>query len=200
MMKMKISYLLSCCLIILPLILTACPANDSPEPETGLTDEQIEALQSELAERGGCNVDNIEAAAAVFGFPVAIPQYLPEGFYRQENIMLSQLGGGLPAEMRHDDMPKMVDTFYFWEEDEKVMLFIEQSEGNPGMANSEPIQLCGGPGEKGYQPADPKRMYPSEILTLGAQIGDYHFSMYATLAGPLDEAEIEKIFCSIKYD
>jgi hypothetical protein len=198
MVKNKLLYLICGCLMVILLTLVACtePAPAEPEP----TDEEIAAAKAELEERGGCSVFSLKAAEAVVGFPVGVPQYIPDGFYRQERINLSQLGGGLPAEMKHDDMPRMVDTFYFWEEDEKVMFFIEQSEGNPGMANSEPIQLCGGPGEKGYQPADPKRMYPSEILNLGAQIGDYHFFMYATLAGPLDEEEITKIFCSIEYD
>jgi hypothetical protein len=197
-MKVRISCLLSCCLIIIPLVLAAC--SDTTPAEPPLTDEQIQAIKDELAERGGSSVFTLEAAAAVAGFPVAVPRYIPDGFYRQERIVINQLGGGLPAEMRHDNSPTMVDTYYFWEEDEKVMFFIEQSNGNPGMANAEPTQLCGGPGEKGYQPADPRRKYPSEILNIGTRIGDYHFFMYATLAGPLDEETIEKILCSVKYD
>jgi hypothetical protein len=198
MSKNKSLYLICGCLIIILLNLVACtePAPTEPEP----TDEEIAAATAELAERGGTSVLTLKAAEAVVGFPVGVPQYIPDDFYRQDNIMISQLGGGLPPEMKHDDMPRMVDTQYYWGEDEKVGFFIEQSEGNPSMGNSEPTQLCGGPGEKGYQSADPRRMYPSKILNLGAQIGDYHFFMYATLAGPLDEAEIEKIFCSIEYD
>jgi len=193
-MKAKISYLLCCCLIMTSLTLTACtePAPEKP----ALTDAEIEALKDELAEKGNASVFTVAAAEAVIGFPVGVPQYIPDGFHRQERINLSQLGGGLPEGTKHDDMPMMVDTFYYWDEDEKVLFFIEQSNGNPSMAGAEPIELCGGPGEKGYQPADPRRMYPSEILNLGTRIGDYHFSMYATLAGPLDEEEIEKILCS----
>ncbi len=195
---MKILYLLSCFLIIIPLILTAC--SDPTPAEPALTEEEIAAVKAELDERGGSSVFTLEAAEAVVGFPVGVPQHIPDGFHRQERIVLSKLGGGLPAEMKHGDLPTMVDTFYFWEEDEKVMFYIQQSNGNPSMAGAEPIELCGGPGEKGYQPADPRRKYPSEILNLGARIGDYYFFMYATLAGPLDEEEIEKIFCSIEYD
>jgi hypothetical protein len=196
MMK-RILYLLLGCLIIVPLILTACsePAPAEPAP----TEAEILAIKDEIAERGSGSAFTLAAAEAAAGFPIGVPQYLPDGFYRQERIVINQLGGGLPAEMQHGNRPIMVDTYYLSEADENIMFFIEQSNGNPGIAGAEPVQLCGGEGERGYQPADPKRKYPSEILTLGRRIGDYHFLVYATLAGPLDEAEIEKIFCSIEY-
>lgn len=190
-------YLFLSCLILAPLILTTCSEPRPAEPAP--TEAEIQAAKDELAERGSSSVFTLAAAEAVAGFPVGVPQYIPEGFYRQERIVINQLGGGLPAEMQHGNRPIMVDTFYFWEEDEQVMFFIEQSNGNPSMANAEPTQLCGGTGEKGYQPADPQRKYPSENLNLGMRIGDYHFIMYATLADPLDEEEIEKIFCTIEY-
>lgn len=196
-MKRKRLYLFSGCLIIISLMLTAC---DSGPEEPALTDEEIATVKAELAERGGTSVLTVEDAEAVIGFSVGVPRYIPDGFHRQERIVINKLGGGLPAEIRHDDSPTLIDTNYFWEGDEKVMFFIEQSNGNPSMANAEPTQLCGGPGEKAYDQADPQHKYPSEILNLGKRIGDYYFFMYATLAGPLDEEEIEKIFCSIEYD
>jgi hypothetical protein len=196
-MKRKTLCLLFGCLIIIPLVLTAC-SNAATEPV--LSDAEIQALKEELAERGSCNVETLAVAAAVAGFPIATPDYIPDGFYRQDNIIINQLGGGLPEEMKPKSGPIMVDTFYFWEEDEEVMFFIEQSNGNPGIANAEPTPLCGGPGEKGYEPADPQRKYPSEILTLSTRIGDHHFFIWATLAGPLDEEKMEKIFCSLEYD
>ncbi len=197
-MKRKMLYLFSGCLIIIPLMLTACSGNGTEEP--GLTDEQIEALKAELAERGGSSVFTLEAAEAVVGFPVAVPQYIPEGFYRQERIMLSQLGSGLPEEMRHGDPVNIVDMFYFLKEDEQVMFSIHQSLGKAGIAGGEPAEICGVQGDKKYLPADPRRKYPSEILTLAIQKDGYSFSIYATLAGPLDEEKIEKILCSMRYD
>jgi hypothetical protein len=190
-------YMFLGCLVIAPIILTACSEPSPAEPAP--TEAEIQAAKDELAERGSSNVLTLAAAEAVAGFPIAEPGYIPEGFHRQERIVLNQLGGGLPAEMQHGNRPIMVDTFYFCEDDEEVMFYIEQSNGNPSIAGAEPAQLCGGTGEKGYQPADPLRKYPSGILTLGMHIGDYHFLIYATLAGPLDEAEIEKVFCSIEY-
>lgn len=197
-MRLKWSYLLLSGMIILSLALTACTAKDSPGPE--ITDEQIAAVKAELAERGGSNVDTLALAEAVVGFPVALPQYIPDGFCRQENIILSQLGGGLPKEMRHGDPVNMIDMFYFLEEDEQVMFSIHESLGTAGIGGGEPAEICGVQGEKQYLPADPRRKYPSEILILAIHKDGYSFSIYATLAGPLDEETIEKILCSMEYD
>jgi hypothetical protein len=164
----RILYLFLGCLISALMIPTACskPSPDEPVP----TEAEIQAIKDEISERGGSSVFTLAAAEAVVGFHIGVPQYVPEGFYRQERITISQLGGGLPAEMQHGNRPIMVDTFYFSEEDEKVMFYIEQSNGNPSIAGAEPARLCGGTGEKGHQPADPQRKYPSEILTLGMRI------------------------------
>lgn len=191
-------YLFLSCLIIAAPILTACSEPSAVEP--ALTEAEIQAVKDEMAQRGSSSVFSLAAAEAVVGFPIAVPRHIPDGFYRQERIVINQLGAGLPAEMQHGDRPFMVDTFYFWEEDENVMFFIEQSSGSPSIAGAEPTQLCGGTGEKGYQPADPRRKYPSEIIALGTRIGDYHFIMSATLTGPLDEEELQKILCSMEYN
>ena len=196
-MKRKMLYLFSGCLIIISLMLTGC---DSGLEEPALTDEEIATVKAELAERGGSSVFTLEAAEAVVGFPVAVPQYIPDGFYRQEMIMLSQLGAGLPEEMKHGKPVNIVDIFYFLEEDEQVMFSIHQSLGKAGIGGGEPAEVCGVQGEKKLLPADPRRKYPSEILTLAIQKDGYTFSIYATLAGPLDEAEIEKIVCSVGHD
>jgi len=199
-MKIKILFLLSYCLVFCFLFLTNCSNTVSEEPETGLTDEQIQSLKDELGERGSCFVETLAAASDVAGFPVAIPGYIPEGFNRQERIVLSQLGSGLPAEMKREDHVNIVDTNSFWQEDEKVMFSIQQSQGKAGIAGGEPVWVCGIQGEKKYLPADSRRMYPSEILTLAIQKDGYSFAMYATLAGPLDEETIEKILCSMGND
>jgi hypothetical protein len=199
-LKVKLPYLLSGCLIILFLSLTACSAKDSQEAEPALTDAEIEALKAELAEKGGCSVETLGAAEAIVRFPVATPGYVPEGFNRQERIMISQLGAGLPEEMKHGEPVNIVNVFYFFQEDETVMFSTQQSRGKAGIGGSEPAEVCGIQGEKKYLPADPRRIYPSEILTLAIQKDGYSFSMYATLAGPLDEEKIEKILCSMEFE
>jgi hypothetical protein len=173
---------------------TGTPVVD--DARQGMTQEAIRMWE----ERGVANVDTIERASALAGFKAEIPGYIPDGFSRQNNIMVTRLGGGLPEGMKPAFSAIIVETFYFLEGDDTVMFSIQQSNGKASIAGGQPAEICGQEGEKQYLPADPRRKYPSEILTLTVRKGGYSFSIYATLAGHLDEVAIEKILCSVSAD
>jgi hypothetical protein len=162
----------------------------------GLTDEEVQRWE----EQGTANVDTLEKASALAGFKVATPDYIPSGFSRQKNIIVNRLGGGLPEGLRPAHSAIIVQTFYFMKEDDSIIFFIQQTDGKMGIGGGEPAVVCGHQGEKQNLPADPRRKYTSEILILATEINGVHFSIYATLAGPLDEATIEKILCSVNPD
>ena len=154
-------------------------------------------LQQELEEVGFCTVTTLAIAEAVAGFKVAVPSFIPDDFHRQENINISQLGGGLPEELRTPDGPITVETFYFLEEDDDVLLYFRQTLGNVGLGGGEAVVLCGLQCERTYSEADSQRRPPGPILTLSCQKDDTTYAIFATVAGPLDEAMIEQIFCSL---
>ncbi len=198
-MKILLSLLTMVFIMAVP-FLTACDVitgnmafSGSDTSSAGLTDEEVQLWES----KGTANVDTLERASALAGFKVVTPDYIPEGFSRQKNIILNQLGGGLPEGMKPAHSAIIVQTFYFLKGNDSVIFFIQQTDGKMGIGGGEPAVVCGVPGEKQYLPADPRRKYPSEILILSAEINGVYFSIYATLAGPLDEETIEKILCSV---
>jgi hypothetical protein len=162
----------------------------------GMTPEEVQQWE----ERGSANVDTLEAASVLAGYKVLTPAYIPNGFYRQKNIIVTNLGGGLPEGMKPKFSMIIVETIYFLKGNDTVMFDVRQSNGKEGLGGGQPAEICGMQGEKQYLPADPQRKYPGRILVLEIQKNGYSFSIYATLAGPLDEATIEKIFCSVNPD
>jgi hypothetical protein len=177
-MKGRITCLLASCLFILFLILTACTSPASEEPEPTLTEAekpQLEQMEKELAERGVLNVSTLEEAAEIAGFPLATPAFIPEGFRRNSQIMISQLGAGLPEGMG-GSRPKYIDIMWMWEEDSSVWFMLTQ-------------------GEKEFQ------VSPStDRFSLGWNDGNLYYGLSGTLAGPLNEDVLNQIAGSVGTD
>ncbi len=202
-MKGRITCLLAGCLFILSLMTTACasPAPDEPEPTLDEAEKpQLEQMEKELAERGVLNVSTLEEAAEIAGFSVATPAYVPEGFYRGSNIMVTQLGGGLPEDMKPKFTAINVEMSYYWQEDDSVMFMLTQTKHKFGIGGSEPTEICGGQGERKFQEADPQRRNPNPVLTLGWENDGRYYNITGILAGLLDEETLEKIACSVGTD
>jgi len=202
-MKERITCLLASCLLILFLILTACssPTPEEPEPASDEAEkQQLEQMEKEMAERGIWNVNTLDEASRIAGFPVATPAYIPEGFHRGSNIMVTQLGGGLPEDMKPKFSAINVEISYYCQEDDSVGFMLTQTKHKFGIGGSEPTEICGGQGERKFQEADPQRRNPNPVLTLGWENDGRYYNITGTLADPLDEDTLEKIACSVGTD
>jgi hypothetical protein len=186
--RRKLPGLLASCVAALSLVLTACSSPAPEEPEPTLT----------AREQGVWNVATLEEASQIAGFPVATPAYLPEGFYRGSNIMVSQPGAGLPEDIKPKFSNMIVEQFYYYQGDDSVMFILTQTQHKSGIGGSEPTEICGRPAERAYQEANPQRKYPSPMLTLGWENDGSYYQITGTLVGPLDEATLEKIACSVE--
>jgi hypothetical protein len=113
--------------------------------------------------------------AEIAGFPVAIPAYLPEGFRRNSQIMISQLGAGLPEGMG-GSRPKYIEIMWMWEEDSSVWFMLTQ-------------------GEKEFQVSPSTDRY-----SLGWNDGNRYYGLSGTLAGPLNEEVLNQIAGSVGTD
>jgi len=179
-------------LIVVSLALAACNGASTTEP--GLSDEEIAALKAELGEKGGLNVATLAVAEAIAGFAVAVPSYLPEGFNRQENIMITQLGARLPEDMKPSYQPITVQTFYSTEGDDGGMIIIDQTPAEMELGGGQSAEICGRQVERKYTEADPQS---GAKLSLLARQDGITYIITAILGGPLDEAAVEAIFCSL---
>ena len=71
-------------------------------------------------------VNTIEEASLIAGYEVAEPYFIPNNFYRNKSIILSQRGAGLPGFIEAD-FPVEVQQMWFWEEDDSVYFLILQT-------------------------------------------------------------------------
>ena len=197
---LRITYFLAVCLFILFLMTAACTSPAPEEPEPTLTETEKQQLDEQMAVQGGCNVDTLDKASYLAGFPVATPVYVPEDFYRRSNIMVTQLGGGLPEDMKPKFTAINVEISYYCQEDDSVGFMLTQTKHKVGIGGSEPTEICGGQGERKFQEADPQRRNPNPVLTLGWENDGRYYSITGTLAGSLDEETLEKIACSVGSD
>lgn len=198
-MKGKILSLLVGCLV-LSLILIACSSPAPEEQKPTQTEEQLEQMEKELAEKGIWNVDTLEEASQIAGFTVATPAYLPEGFSLGSNIMVTQLGGGLPEEIRPKFTAVIVEQFYYYREDDSVMFMLQQTQHKTGLGGGEPVDICGHQGIRHYHEANPQRINPNPLLSFAWENNGNYYQIMGTLADPLDEATLEKIACSVGTD
>lgn len=211
---MKSKYLcLAITFLALSLALTSC-APEEPEvsattsvssPETsptspeetsyaglGLTEEEIRMLE----ERGVANVDSVEVASKIAGFEVVVPAYVPEGF-SPGKFSISISGAGLPESMKPKFNNTKVQQTYTYQEDKKVGILLIQSPHKFGIGHGEPAEICGQTGEKAFTKADPDNGQPYDTVTLGWEKDGITYALTGMLGGTLDEAEMEKIACSI---
>ncbi len=182
-------------LILLPLALAACNGESTTEP--ALSDEELAALQAELDETGGLNVSTLAVAEAVAGFAVTLPSYLPDGVSRQENIIITKRGARLPEDFKPSYQPITVQTFYSTEGDDGGMIIIDQTPAETELGGGQPAELCGLQVERKYMKADPNAPPLHATLSLLLRQDGMTYIMTAVLGGPLDEAAVEAIFCSL---
>ncbi len=195
------------------LVLFACGPQDSEPPEAtqpsdngisvtpsgetdyaglGLTEDEIRMLE----ERGIANVDSAEVASKITGFEVAVPAYVPDGF--QPGIFsISISGAGLPESMRPKFNNTKVHRVYTWQEDKDIMILIIQSPHPFSVGGGEPAEICGQTGERAFSQADPANGQPYDKLTLGWEKDGTNYALTGMLTETLDEAEMEKIACSV---
>jgi hypothetical protein len=179
-------------LIVMSLVLAACNGASAAEP--ALSDEELAALQAQLDETGGLNVDTLAVAEAVAGFAVAVPSFMPEGFSRGENIIITKRGAGLPEDMKPPNQPITVETFYFLEGDDEGMIIIDQTPAEMGLGGGQPAELCGLQVERNYTEADAQ---VGARLSLLVRQDGFTYILTAILGGPLNEEAVEQIFCSL---
>jgi len=169
------------------------PAATEPENQEPVLTEQE---KGEMAQRGLVNVDTVADASRIAGFPVATPAYIPEGF-SGGSFSVSQLGAGLPEEMKPKFAQVNVQRIWSLEGNHKVMFFLIQTQHKSGIGGGEPTEICGHPGERKFSEAEADR--PAK-LSLGWEDNGNYFSLFGMLAGPLDEETLEKIACSVKVE
>lgn len=184
-----------CLLALLALGLAACDGASTTEP--ALSAEELAALQAQLDETGVLNVETLAVAEAVAGFAVAVPSYLPEGVSRQENIGITKRGARLPENIKPPSQPITVEIVYHSEGDDGGMILIDQTPAETGLGGSQPAELCGLQVERKYMKADPNAPPLNATLSLLARQDGMTYIITAIIAGPLDEATVEEIFCSL---
>ena len=179
----------------LPCTVRVIDSGDADYSGLGLTEEESHMLE----ERGIANVDSAETASIIAGFQVALPSYVPEGF-RPGKFMVSLSGAGLPEELKPKFNNNQVHRTYTWEENGEIMILLIQAVHKSGIGGGEAAEICGQPGERRFTKADPQQGREYDTLSIAWEISGSYFIINATLGGPLDEAEVEKVACSISLD
>lgn len=219
-MKRGILSILFACLTVLFLSLVACgtktsenaDVTPSPDAETpvvspsgevdysslGLTEVQIRMLE----ENGIANVDSAELASKIAGFRVTAPAYIPEGFHMGK-FMITLSGAGLPEEMKPKFNATKVQQVYTWQGEKSPMIILIQAPhkfGVGGVGRSEPVEICGYPGERAFSEADPEHGLPYAKLAFSWVNDGIYYAITGVLGETLDEASLEKMACSIHTD
>ena len=128
-----------------------------------------------MDERGGLNVGTLEEASLIAGYEVAVPAYIPEGFRRSKNIMLSRRGVGLPENIAAN-FPIEVQQVWFWAEDDSIWFMILQSPKKFEVGRS---------GDK---------------YSHSWNDGDMYYGLSGVLSAPLTEEVLDKVASSVGVD
>lgn len=184
----KIWWLLVGGVVVLPM-LAACNTTET-DIEYGMT----EAEAAQMAELGFINVDNAADATRIAGFTVAVPNYIPEGF-SGSMFTVSQLGATLPGGTGAEVKRINVSQFYAWQEDWTVNFSLSQINLGLGLGENEPAEFCGRSGQRHYREAEGDT---PALVTLSWEVDGMSYYIIGTLAGPLDEATLEQIVCSVE--
>lgn len=185
-------------LVVGAIALSMLPAcNTADNIEYGMTEEEA----AQMAELGYVNVDNVADASRIAGYAVAVPDYIPEGFIPESLIggvfSVSQLGATLPEGIGAEDKPVDVYQSYTWQEDNSVRFDLTQVNLELSLGESEPAEFCGYSGARYYREAE---VDMPAIVVLGWEVDGISYYLTGTLAGPLDEATLEQIACSVEVD
>ncbi len=207
---------LSIILLALSLVLFACgpketepasttqPAGNEIKPASteetsyeglGLTEDEIRMLE----ERGVANVDSVEVASKIAGFGVMVPSYVPEGF-QPGKFMINISGAGLPPELKPKFNRTNVQIVYTYQDDRDIVILLLQATHKSGIGDAgirESVDICGSKGESIFVKANPDEGRPYDRLILSWEKDGVYYSLTGTLSGTLDEAELEKMACSI---
>jgi hypothetical protein len=199
---LSLSFVLTACSPDEPELLTTKPDSNletsaKPSGETdygglGLTEDEIRMLE----ESGVANVDSAEVASKIAGFEVVVPAYVPEGF-QPGKFSISISGAGLPESMRPKFNNTKVQQTYTYQEDKEVGILLIRSPHEFGIGGGEPAEVCGQTGERAFTKADPANGQPHDTVTLCWEKNGIYYALTGVLGGTLDEAEMEKIACSI---
>jgi hypothetical protein len=77
------------------------------------------------------------------------------------------------------------------------MFLVTQSTYTFTISGSEPMEICGRPGERTFTEADPGNGIHYDKLAFGWESNSIFYAIIAVLGENLDEATLEKIACSI---
>ena len=169
-------------------LLTACTPSEA-EIEYGMT----EAEEAQMAEVGYVNADNAAEASRIAGFPVAVPAYIPEGFV-SDVFSVSQLGATLPEGIGPEDKPVNVAQTFQGPEGTKSIFSLVQSDLGLSLGDSEPAEFCGYSGLRYYREADGEQ---PPMVVLGWEVDGIGYTLAGNLYGPVDEATLVEIACSV---
>jgi hypothetical protein len=178
--------------MVLSIVLASCATPSAEQEGPRLTPEEEE----QMAQRGVVNVDTVTDASRIAGFPVAEPDYIPEGF-SGGSFSVSQLGAGLPEDMKPKFVQINVQRIWSWEGNHKVMFVLIQSQHKSGIGGGEPAEICGHPGERRFDEAHDDM---PDRLAFGWEDDGNYFQLFGMLAGPLDEETLMQIACSVKVE
>jgi Domain of unknown function (DUF4367) len=194
--------LLVVCAAALSLFLTSCPAKSpttTPEPSANLTTPTTTPSNEPLGtpKLTGA-VDTAELASQIAGFKVVEPSYIPDG-YSGGLFMITNLGAGLPEELKPKFNSMEVQRVYRFQNDRNTMILLTQSNHKTDIAGGEPTTLCGFTAQRAFSKTDP-RYTPHDELTFSWEINGNYFILTGWLGTTLDEATLIKMACSIKND
>ncbi len=178
-------------------MLAACNTSDNDitadnDIEYGMTEGEA----AQMEELGYISIDNVADASRIAGYPVAVPTYLPEDFTGGV-FSVSQFGLTFPGQSEPAVKAFNVFQYYWWQEDESVRLSLIQVKLVLGLGDSEPTEFCGHSGQRYYREAEGDM---AALVVLGWEVDGVSYYLSGTLAGPLDEATLEQIACSIEVN
>jgi hypothetical protein len=214
-MKREISYLLSVCLIILLLTLTACNSTKQGETEpVGVTPEapvpnevDYSALgwtEDEIMlweERGAASVDSAEAASMLAGFKVVTPGFIPESLHPVSKYMVNDHQAGLRSAGMEPKFEWIDVTLLYAPEGESMpaLTFIQSiHKFNEGLG--EPVEICGRTVELERTPPEPDAPETKGRVAYGWESNGIWYYLTGTLTDTIDESTLEKVLCSITTD
>jgi hypothetical protein len=201
-MKQIIIILLLICTVAFSLVLTACPAKSpatTPELSANLTTPTTTPSNEPLGtpKLTGA-VDTAELASQIAGFKVVEPSYIPEG-YSGGIFMITNLGAGLPEELKPKFNSMQVERVYRFQNDQNTMILLTQSNHKTDIAGGEPTTLCGFTAQRAFTESDP-RYTPFDKLTFSWEINGNYFILIGKIGTTLDETTLTRVACSIKID
>ena len=136
------------------------------------------------------NVSSFEEAECYAGYPIAVPTHLPDDFVRSETIVVNKMGTS-------DWEDVFVEHGWIVSGDPPYGFRLSQHTRKFSLGNGEPAVIDGVPGERQLDPARSPD-FP-EGLTLLWKRGDYWFTVFGFLHGPVTEEFLLKVAASLQF-